>query len=144
VKAEVVQRIAKREVAMEKNGMNSVERNDSMECNRGSEVTAAKVKYKDGTLDDSEDDTECEEIFGKPKGLAKVKKKNLRRKNDEEGKGAKEMVFKGDREVDSSIDIKTLNEVENSSELISGFFVQWSVDNEVNEEEISSCLIYRI
>src|SRR6218665_3905144 len=47
VKAEVVQRIAKGKVAMEKNGMNSEERNDSMERNRGSEVTAAKVKYKD-------------------------------------------------------------------------------------------------
>jgi len=43
--------------------MNSTERNDSMECNRYSEVNAAKVKYKDETLDDSEDDTECEEIF---------------------------------------------------------------------------------
>ena len=46
------------------------------------------------------------------------------------------MVFKGDRKVDSSIDIKTLNEIENSSEFISGFFVQWSVDSDGNEEEI--------
>src|SRR6218665_2882027 len=131
VKAEVVQRLAKGKVAMEKNGMNSEERNDSMERNRGSEVTAVKVKYKDETLDDSEDDTECEEIFEKPKTLTKVKKKNLRRISDAERKGAKEMVFKGDREY-----IKTLSEVENSSEFISGFFVQWSVDSEVNEEEI--------
>ena len=67
-------------------------------------MTAAKVKYKDETLDDSEDDTECEEIFEKPKRLAKVKKKNLRIISNAEGKGAKEMVIKGDRE-----DIKTLN-----------------------------------
>src|SRR6218665_3651802 len=91
VKAEVVQRIAKGKVAMEKNGMNSEERNDSMKCNRGSEVTVAKVKYKDETLDDSEDDTECEGIFGKPKTLAKVKKKNLRRIRDVKGKEVKEM-----------------------------------------------------
>src|SRR6218665_2068630 len=135
-KAEVVQRLAKGKVAMEKNGMNLEERNDSMERNRDSEVTAAKVKYKDETLYDSEDDTEYEEIFGKPKRSAKVKKKNLRRLSDAKGKGVKEMVFKGDLEVDSSIDIKTLSEVEISSEFISGFFVQWSEDSKVNEEEI--------
>ena len=74
-KAEVFQRLAKGKVAMEKNGMNSEKRNNSMERNRSSEVTAAKVKYKDETLDDSEDDTEYEEIFGKRKRLIKVKKK---------------------------------------------------------------------
>src|SRR6218665_55551 len=66
----------------------------------------------------------------------RLRRKNLRRISDAEGKGAKEMVFKGDRKVDSSIDIKTLNEIENSSEFISGFFVQWSVDSDGNEEEI--------
>src|SRR6218665_556421 len=48
VRTDVDRRIAKKEGAMEKNGMNSEERNDFMECDRGSEVTAAKVKIKMG------------------------------------------------------------------------------------------------